>query len=136
MNLRQIGTANLRWLPALLSFGIINPRIAWRKIPMKTCRYCAEKIQDAAKICPHCRKRVGMRTVAKLFVAFLFAGVLGHFLMPFGEKPKVAAPPPAQSSAEPKATSRSPEPGLAQPALPKFEVTSHAYNAVALLVSK
>lgn len=25
----------------------------------KTCPYCAETVQDAATVCPHCRKNIG-----------------------------------------------------------------------------
>jgi hypothetical protein len=28
---------------------------------MRTCPSCAERIQDAARICPHCRTRIGFR---------------------------------------------------------------------------
>jgi hypothetical protein len=43
----------------------------------KKCRYCAMMIPKEAKICPHCRKRLGWTWPAKIFLGFIIFTVIG-----------------------------------------------------------
>jgi hypothetical protein len=42
----------------------------------KKCKYCSMMIPADAKICPHCRKKQGMRLVIKFMLAILALGVI------------------------------------------------------------
>lgn len=46
----------------------------------KKCRYCAMMIPKEAKICPHCRKKFGWTTPAKIAVVLLGLAIFGSFL--------------------------------------------------------
>jgi hypothetical protein len=46
----------------------------------KKCRYCAMMIPKDAKICPHCRRKLGWTMPAKIFLGLIILGVLGSFM--------------------------------------------------------
>lgn len=43
---------------------------------MKTCRFCAEPMQDAAIVCPHCHRETGIPAQAKATVVVVALFVL------------------------------------------------------------
>lgn len=63
----------------------------------KKCKHCAMMIPQDAKICPHCRKKLGWSLPAKIFVGLIILGAFGALIgknnpeTPQPQKP-VAAP--------------------------------------------
>lgn len=46
----------------------------------KKCSHCASVIPQEAKICPHCRKKLGWTLPAKIFLVLIIIGVIGSFM--------------------------------------------------------
>jgi hypothetical protein len=46
------------------------------KAMSKQCRFCGQEIHDAAKVCPHCRKRQGMSPLA-FWLIIVAVGIIG-----------------------------------------------------------
>jgi hypothetical protein len=46
----------------------------------KKCKHCAMMIPKDAKICPHCRKKLGWTLPAKIVLGLIVLGVIGSFL--------------------------------------------------------
>lgn len=82
----------------------------------KTCKHCKSEISYQAKICPNCRKKVGMGIVPKIIIGIVAIAVIGN-LLGGGENEK------EQSSKTVKSPSVSGE--VAEPAEEKIEYTSY-----------
>jgi len=48
----------------------------------KKCKHCAMAISEAAKVCPYCRKKVGMSLLVKFFLVILGLGLLASITTP------------------------------------------------------
>ncbi len=46
----------------------------------KKCKHCAMMIPKDAKICPHCREKLGLTWPVKIFLALIVLGILGSFI--------------------------------------------------------
>lgn len=58
----------------------------------KKCRHCAMYIPKAAKICPYCRKKIGLTLPAKVFLGLFAIGFLAAMC---GKGNTPSAPPPS-----------------------------------------
>ncbi|MDH4230686.1 MAG: hypothetical protein OEW04_01500 [Nitrospirota bacterium] len=65
----------------------------------KKCKYCAMMIPKDAKICPHCRKTLGMTMPVKIVIGlFLFAVIMSAITnkQPIGTSPSTSSSSPSQ----------------------------------------
>lgn len=46
----------------------------------KKCKHCAMMIPRDAKICPHCREKLGLTWPVKIFLALIVVGIFGAFI--------------------------------------------------------
>lgn len=87
----------------------------------KTCKHCKSEISYQAKVCPNCRKKLGMGIVPKIIIGIVAIAVIGNLLSGGDTEKEQSSKAPENETVETSTVSGK----VAEPVEEKIEYTSY-----------